>query len=226
VGKTIPWLVLCLLAVAASVVGASADEAVQTESCVAALVVINLDSMTVGFAGTGDPFPEDWRTASDRHVVEANADLIPAARDAGLLIIYLYGSYSYVPEGEEMDTYADEIAPQEGDIRIARPGSNVNVFTETILLETLQERGIERLLFSGLNTGYCINWSSQWGFRLGFDVTVVADAHSGGASSYAATYNDYWAGRGLRITPIDQLDFEALCAPPLEADEETSEEDT
>ena len=184
--------------------------AAEAASCDTALICINLDEMTVNFAGTGQPFPDEWRTADDRDVVEANADLIQAARTAGVVIIYLYGSYSYLREGEVMMTFADEIEPQEGDILIARPGPNLSVFTDTILLETLESRGIRNLIFSGLNTAYCINRSARYGHRFGFDVTVVADAHSGGAPDIAQSYNDWWPSLGLSIVPMAELDF-ALC---------------
>ena len=119
----------------------------------------------------------------------------------------------YLAEGEEMATFAEEIAPQEGDILIGRPGPSQNVFADTILLETLESRGVRNLIFSGLNTGYCIDRSSRWGARFGFDVTVVADAHSGGSPQYAQSYNGYWPTEGIAIVPISELNFTALCAP-------------
>lgn len=183
---------------------------VQTP-CNTALININLDSITVAFAGTGGPFPPAWRTADDRDVIAANAELIPAARDAGILIIYLYGSYDNLQEGEELASYVDEIAPQEGDILIGRPGPNLNVFTDTILMETLQERGIENLIFSGLNTGYCVNYSSRHGLRFGFNVTIVANAHSGGSPEYTQSYNDWWPTLGISVVPFAELDFDVLC---------------
>ena len=192
---------------------AFAEEADGLADCDTALIAINLDIMTIDLAGSGAPFPEDWRTVDDRHVVEANADLIPAARDAGVLIIYLYGSYENLAEGEELATFAEEIAPQEGDILIGRPGPNLNVFSDTMLLETLEGRGIRKLIFSGLNTGYCVTRSSQWGARLGFDVTVVADAHSGGTPEYTQSYNEYWPTLGIAVVPILELGFPALSAP-------------
>lgn len=188
-----------------------AGQGIQTRSCVAALININLDTITVGFAGAGAPFPEDWRTVDNRHVIEANVELLEAARGAGILIIYLYGSYDRLAEGEVLAEYAEEIAPHDGDLLIGRPGPNQNVFTDTVLLQTLQERGIERLIFSGLNTGYCINQSSRWGLRLGFDVTVAADAHSGGTPEYARSYNEYWPTLGIHVIPSAELDFAALC---------------
>jgi len=188
--------------------------AVQSDSmmCDAALIIINLDQITVSFAGTGDPFPRDWRTADDHHVIAANAELIPAARDAGMLIIYLYGTYAYLREGEELATFAQGIAPQDGDILIGRPGGNLSVFLDTILLETLESRGMHTLVFSGLNTAYCIHSSARYGVRFGFDVTVVADAHSGGGPAIAQSYNGYWPSLGISVVSMADLDFAALCS--------------
>ncbi|MFC2082675.1 isochorismatase family protein [Candidatus Bipolaricaulota bacterium] len=202
---------LALLAVSISF-AAFAQESTELTPCDTALISINLDEMTVGFAGTGQPFPEEWLTSAGRGVVEANGDLISTARDAGLLIIYLYGSYTYLAPGQVMMTFADEIAPQEGDILIGRPGPNLNVFTDTILLETLESRGIRNLIFSGLNTAYCISKSSRFGLSLGFDVTVVADTHSGGAPGIAKSYNEWWPSLGISIVPMAEIDFTALCA--------------
>jgi hypothetical protein len=76
------------------IVGLTALSIRALATCQAALLVINLDGVTLNFAGTGDPYPEDWRTAGDRHVVDANAALIARAgpyqdvfRDTGLLEI-------------------------------------------------------------------------------------------------------------------------------------------
>jgi len=219
--RTVRAIWLVALVVAAATFALFANEETEAETCAGALITINLDDITVGFAGTGDPFPDDWRTVDDRHVVEANAELIPAARAAGLLVVYLYGNYTVLEEGQVVARFATKIAPEEGDLLIGRPGYNLNVFTGTILLATLRERGIEKLLFAGLNTGFCVNTSAQWGLRLGFDVTIVADAHSGGTPAYAATYNEYWPTLGIAAVPIEELDFDAFCQPATS--EETEE---
>lgn len=213
---------LLLLAVFVLVSSIAMAAPAQDESarCAAALIVINLDQETVDFAGTGAPFPEDWRTSTGTHVIDANTELISSARDAGLLIIYLYGNYPDLDESE-LGTYEPEIAPTEGDILIARPGYNLNVFTMTPLLETLMARDIDHLMFSGLNTGFCVNTSAQWALRLGFEATVVADAHSGGTPEYAQSYNDYWPTLGIHVVATEDLDFVALCTPVGDEEEHT-----
>lgn len=212
-----------VLATSALVLFSLAGIAEEIGPCDTALITINLDSMTVGFAGLGLPYPDDWRTVDDRHIVEANAELIPAAREAGVLVIYVYGDYPFSTEGHDPCTFAEEIAPEEGDILIGRPPTGTNVFLDTMLQEILEERGIRNVLFSGLNTAYCVDRSARMALRLGFDVTVVADAHSGGSPRRAESHNDWWATLGIDVMPIDDLDFAALCAP--EAASEVSADD-
>lgn len=188
------------------------EDPIVLDVCDAALIIMSLDTMTMSFAGTGSPYPDAWRTSADRDVVETNADLIASAREAGLLIIYFYGNYQYLREGDELAAFADEIAPQDGDVVIERPFEGQDLYTDTVLLETLEAHDIQSLVFSGVNTGYWVNRPAQYGERMGFDVTIVADAHSGGLASYAQSYNDYWPTVGIAVVPFSEVDFVALCA--------------
>lgn len=172
-----------------------------------ALVVLSLDAMTVSFAGTGTPYPNDWRTSDDRDIVEAHAELISSARDAGILIIYVYGDYGYEREGDAEGAYAEEIAPQEGDIVIARPYDIHSLLSDIDFLDPLKSHGIEYLLFSGINTGFWVNRTAQYCLELGYDVYVVANAHSGGSPAFAQSYNSYWPTVGVSVVPISELGF-------------------
>jgi len=181
-------------------------------TCHAALLVINLDLATLSFAGTGDPYPSDWRTADDRYVVDANADLVAAAREAGLLIVYLYGDYDYIPDEQER-VFPAEIAPRPSDLLMARPGPYQNVFRDTGLHEILKARGVGRLVISGLNTAYCVKVSAWHGNALGYEVIVAADAHSGGDPTLAEQYNTrFWPYYNTTVIPTAEIDFAALCA--------------
>jgi nicotinamidase-related amidase len=194
------------------IVGLTALSTCALATCQAALLVINLDLVTLSFAGAGDPYPEDWRTADDRYVVDANAELIAAARAAGLLIVYLYGNYDYVP-AEEMRTFPTQIAPQEGDLLIARPGPYQDVFRDTGLHEILRAHGIHWLIISGLNTAYCVKMSAYRADALGYEVIVAADAHSGGDPGLAEQYNTrFWPYYGTSVVPTAEIDFTGLCA--------------
>ncbi len=51
--------------------------------------------------------------------------------------------------------------------------------TATGLAGHLRERGVKSLLVAGLATDFCVRWSVEDARRLGFEVTVVADAVRG-----------------------------------------------
>lgn len=56
-------------------------------------------------------------------------------------------------------------------------------------------------------------------------MTVVADAHSGGGSAYAQSYNDWWPSLGISVIPMAELDFAALCATNEIPDGEIGDDD-
>jgi nicotinamidase-related amidase len=200
---------LVVLLILVMTVGAVVESETDVEPFAAALIVINLNSVTLDFAGTGTPFPDDWRTSGDEYIVDANVDLIREARNQGVLIIYLYGDYAGGGEGEMLAFPAD-VEPRAGDILIARPGPNLDVFLDTPLLEMLWTHGVQTLLFSGLNTRYCVDRSAMASMYYGFRTIVVADAHSGGAPTIASRYNDYWPVLGMEVVPSSALDFAEL----------------
>lgn len=167
-----------------------------------ALVIMSLDAMTVSFAGQGQPYPDAWRTSDDQDIVDANEELISAAREAGMLIVYVYGDYDYWQEGQVVGAYPEDIAPQEGDIVLPRPYDIKDLLTDGSLVGALEEHGIERVLFSGVNTGFWVNRTAQYCLELDYEVCVVANAHSGGSPALAESYNTYWPSVGVTVIPI------------------------
>jgi nicotinamidase-related amidase len=80
------------------------------------------------------------------------------------------------------DIHAD-IAPQSGEVIIQK--YHGNAFEDTNLQAVLTEKGIKRLIICGMQTDECINASSRGAHALGYDVTLVGDAHTTGNSDKA-----------------------------------------
>jgi len=177
-------------------------------TCDAALVLINVNSTSLNFAGMGK-FPDAWRTCNDRDILAATVELLSAVRAAEIPIIYVYGNHQIYDE-EENALFPVSIEPQEGDVLMARPDYVSDVVSDTDLLTTLDVLGVRELLIAGLHTGHEITRSARQAASLGYDVTVVADAHSGGEPAYASQYNDYWPSEGVSVQPMAELDFDAL----------------
>jgi nicotinamidase-related amidase len=70
----------------------------------------------------------------------------------------------------------DELAPLPNEIRIYKTqGSS---FAETDLRAQLDSLGTKALIITGAQTNYCVNATSNAGVELGYQVTLVSDAHT------------------------------------------------
>ncbi|KFM99304.1 isochorismatase family protein [Bacillus clarus] len=68
------------------------------------------------------------------------------------------------------------IAPQEGDRIVEK--TTPDSFNKTNLNEVLQEKGIEHVIISGMQTQCCVDTTTRRAFSEGHKVTLVSDAHS------------------------------------------------
>ena len=105
--------------------------------------------------------------------------LIARARAASVPVIYIQHS-----GGENHPLHPSApgwlihpaIAPAEGEwvIHKRHPDS----FQETNLQHELEKRGIKHLIVAGIQTEYCVDTTCRRAYSLGYDVTLVQDAHS------------------------------------------------
>ncbi|EOO39501.1 MULTISPECIES: cysteine hydrolase family protein [Bacillus] len=68
------------------------------------------------------------------------------------------------------------IAPREGELVVEK--TTPDSFHKTNLNELLQEKGIEHVIISGMQTEYCVDTTTRRAFSEGYKVTLVSDAHS------------------------------------------------
>lgn len=68
------------------------------------------------------------------------------------------------------------INPIEGDLIIRKRASDS--FFETTLQRELEARGIKHLIVAGCMTEYCVDTTSRRAISMGYDVTLVSDAHT------------------------------------------------
>ncbi len=68
------------------------------------------------------------------------------------------------------------IAPQSGDAIIQK--WNPSAFMDTNLQTILEEKGIKRLILSGMQTEMCVDSTCRDAYGRGYNVTIASDAHS------------------------------------------------
>ncbi len=113
-------------------------------------------------------------------VVARIADLIAKARTAGAPIIYVQHDSDEAGDLLAIGTPGWRIhpalAPQGADPVVHKRSSDS--FYETPLQQELDARRITRLIVTGMKTETCVDTTSRRAVSLGYDVTLVADAHT------------------------------------------------
>ena len=113
---------------------------------------------------------EDETWQPDR-VLQRVSELESAARAAGVPIFYVMDS-----RVEPHSELHPQLNPQDADRRIVK--NNCDSFLDTALGSDLAANGIRNLVVCGLHTDFCIDTTCRRAASLGYQVTLVEDAHS------------------------------------------------
>ncbi len=115
----------------------------------------------------------------ESEVVGTIATLLAKARSCGTLVVYLqHESHDFAPLRRGTPTWQihRDIAPAEGDLVIPKRASDS--FYETPLRRELEARGVRHIVVTGMITEACVDTTSRAALSLGYDVTLVEDAHT------------------------------------------------
>jgi len=124
-------------------------------------------------------FHDDAPVHKGEDLLSTIGDLIARARAAEIPVIYIQhtgGRGHRLEPGTPGWPIHPAIAPVDGELIVHKhyPDS----FQETNLHEELKARGIGRLIIAGIQTEYCVDTTCRRARSLGYDVTLVEDAHS------------------------------------------------
>lgn len=122
--------------------------------------------------------PEEPPVPGGERLLEKIGGLIGEAREAGAPVIYVQHcdeAGDLLEEGTERWKIHPRIAPLEGDLIVKK--RTPDSFLGTTLREEMGSRNIEGLVLAGMQTEYCVDTTCRRAFSLGYDVTLVADAH-------------------------------------------------
>jgi len=132
-------------------------------------------------------------------ILERIAGLIAAARASDTPVIYVQDKDVGGVGTPEWQIHP-AVAPLPAEL--AMPKAWSDSFYETTLSAELQARGITHLVIVGMKTDYYVTMTSLRAVALGYDVTLVADAHTTTdgnlltAAQTIAYHNDFLWGFG------------------------------
>lgn len=131
-----------------------------------ALLIVDVQTGLV--AGTNPVYQLDT-------LLENISTLITQARATGIPIIYIQDND--VDEiGSPRWQIHPTIAPEEGDLVVRKP--EADAFYGTALQREMEARGIAQLIIVGCKSEVCIDATCRRATNLGYNVTLVSDAHS------------------------------------------------
>ena len=107
------------------------------------------------------------------------ATLLAKARSSGTTVVYLqHESDEFEPLKRGTATWQihPEIVPAEGELVIPKRASDS--FYQTSLRGELEARRVQHLVVTGMMTEACVDTTSRAAISLGYDVTLVEDAHT------------------------------------------------
>jgi nicotinamidase-related amidase len=158
--------------------------------------------------------------AHQRDAVVANINvLVGKAREEGIPVVWVQHSDEHLAKGTDDWQYVPELARQESEPLVHKTFGDS--FEDTDLEGILAEAGVGRLVVTGAQTDACIRSTIHGAFTRGYDVTLVADAHTtedqrewGGppADQVIAHTNVYWQyhtapGRTAAVTQTKDVTF-------------------
>lgn len=109
-------------------------------------------------------------------VISNIAELVDKARRAAVPIVWVQHSDAQLEWGSDAWQYVPELTRRSEEPLVHK--SYGDSFEGTDLEEALAAAGVGRLLVAGAQTDECIRSTIHGAFVRGYDVTLVADAHS------------------------------------------------
>ncbi|MET0898958.1 MAG: cysteine hydrolase family protein [Mycobacterium sp.] len=115
--------------------------------------------------------------AHQREAVVANIGrLVERARDEDVAVVWVRHSDDELPHGSDGWRIVPELVPRVGEPLVDK--NYGDSFEDTTLEAVLSELGVGRLVVVGAQTDACVRGTVHGGFTRGYDVTLVADAHT------------------------------------------------
>lgn len=122
-------------------------------------------------------FGEEAAFESERLIERVN-HLSEQARRSGIPVVMVQHEEEEGPlaRGGEGWALARGLVVEESDILVGKAASDA--FHCTGLHEELARRGVNRVVICGLQSDFCIDSTTRRALGLGYEVTLVSDAHS------------------------------------------------
>jgi len=101
---------------------------------------------------------------------------VERARLQGIPIVWILHTAEHLPKGSDEWQLVPELVPAEGEPILDKVYNSA--FAETELESELKRLGISHILLCGAATNWCIRATAYGALDRGYDLTLIADAHT------------------------------------------------
>jgi nicotinamidase-related amidase len=163
----------------------------------------------------GFGFDESDPVYEDDKLLSKIGSLINQVRAARGPVVYVQhcGSEGSVHEpGTPGWKIHPSIAPVAGEVIVQK--RHPDSFQDTSLQRELESMGIKKLVIVGLQTEYCVDTTCRRAYSLGYEVTLIKDAHSTWdtdlltAPQIVAYHNEVLGGWFAKLKAADEIEFQ------------------
>ena len=154
-------------------------------------------------------------------IVENVAQAVERARSEGVPVVWVQHSDEELPHGSAEWAWVPGLVPAGGEPVVHKQFNSA--FEQTTLEEEFAELGVTHVALAGAATNWCIRATAYGALDRGYDLTLVADAHTTGdmkldngkmipASSIIDELNACvtwlsYPGRTTRTATVDEIEF-------------------
>jgi nicotinamidase-related amidase len=136
-------------------------------------------------------------------------NLVDRCHENGVPVYYIqHANKSTLVAGSEAWELHPEIQPEDADVIIHKQYGSA--FQDTPLGEELTEKGVGRIVITGLVTHGCVRATCLDALDLGYKVILVADGHSNfnkNATKYIKKWNKVLQRNGAELLMTEEVQF-------------------
>ena len=119
---------------------------------------------------------EAW---DSERIIKNVARSVERARSEGVPVVWVQHGDEELPYGSPEWQWVPELAPAEDEIRIHKKFNSS--FERTDLEKELATLGATHIALAGAATNWCIRATAYGALERGYDLTLIADAHTTGS---------------------------------------------
>ena len=147
----------------------------------------------------------------EKRLIKTISKMQEICRSRGIEVIFIRHEDNTLVPGENGFEICSSVAPKPGEKIINKKFNSA--FRETGLREYLEERGVTKLIVTGMQTDFCVDATIKVAFEYGYEVIVPRGGHTtfdnrylSGEELYHYYSYEIWNHRYAQVMSVDHIE--------------------